>query len=54
MNKSSTTVTLNNVKTVRVREIEIEFLQWIHPTFGVVPVDPKTPLILKAQIREAL
>jgi hypothetical protein len=52
MNEDSITVTPNNVKTVWVREVEIEFLQWMHPTFGVVPVDPKTPLILKVQIRE--
>jgi hypothetical protein len=52
MNESSIKVTPNNVKTVRVREVEIEFLQWMHPTFGLVPIDPKTPLILKAQIRE--
>lgn len=39
-------------KTVRVREIEIEFKEWLHPSMGVVPVDPKTPLILKAVIRE--
>ena len=42
----------NDTKTVRVREIEIEFKEWVHPHMGVVPVDPKTPLILKALIRE--
>ena len=42
----------NSVKTVRLREVEIEFKEWIHPQMGVVPVDPKTPLILKAVIRE--
>jgi hypothetical protein len=52
MNENSIKVTPNNVKTVSVREVEIQFLQWMHPTIGVVPVDPKTPLILKAQIRE--
>ena len=34
------------------REIKIEFKEWIHPNMGLVPVDPKTPLILKAVIRE--
>jgi len=34
------------------REVEIEFKEWIHPHMGLVPVDPKTPLILKAYIRE--
>lgn len=33
-------------------EVEIEFKEWMHPQMGVVPVDPKTPLILKAHIRE--
>jgi hypothetical protein len=42
------------VKTIRVREVEIEFTEWLHPQMGVVPVDPKTPLILKAKIREEL
>lgn len=41
-----------NAHTIRVREIEIEFKEWLHPQMGVVPVDPKTPLILKAVIRE--
>lgn len=34
------------------REVEIEFKEWMHPQIGVVPVDPKTPLILKAHIRD--
>jgi hypothetical protein len=34
------------------QEIKIEFKEWIHPHMGLVPVDPKTPLILKAVIRE--
>jgi hypothetical protein len=34
------------------REVEIEFKEWMHPQIGVVPVDPKTPLVLKAHIRE--
>lgn len=34
------------------REVEIEFTQWLHPQMGVVPVDPKTPLILKAKLKE--
>jgi hypothetical protein len=34
------------------REVEIEFKEWMHPQIGVVPVDSKTPLILKAHIRE--
>ena len=38
--------------TVRTRETEIEFLEWVHPQMGVVPVDPKTPLILKVKIWE--
>ena len=41
-----------NVKTIRIREVEIEFLEWIHPKMGVMPIDPKTPLILKVKIRE--
>ena len=36
------------------REIKIEFKEWIHPHMGLVPVDPKTPLILKAVIREGV
>jgi hypothetical protein len=46
------TLTSNQVKTVRIREIEIEFKEWMHPQLGVILVDPKTPLILKAVIRE--
>lgn len=46
------TLTKDQTETVRIREIEIEFKEWMHPQFGVVPVDPKTPLILKAVIRE--
>jgi hypothetical protein len=42
------------VKIIRVREVEIEFTEWLHPQMGVVPVDPKTPLISKAKIREEL
>jgi hypothetical protein len=34
------------------QEIKIEFKEWVHPHMGLVPVDPKTPLILKAVIRE--
>lgn len=41
-----------NVKTTKIREVEIEFMEWVHPQMGVVPVDPKTPLILKVKIRE--
>jgi hypothetical protein len=52
MNEGLITIMSNDMKIVRTREVEIEFLQWMHPTFGIVPVDPKTPLILKAQIRE--
>lgn len=33
-------------------EVEIEFTEWMHPVMGVVPVDPKTPLILKAKLKE--
>ena len=46
------TLTKDQTETVRIREIEIEFKEWMHPQLGVVPVDPKTPLILKAVIRE--
>jgi len=46
------TLNPNQVETVRIREIEIEFKEWFRPQLGVVPVDPKTPLILKAVIRE--
>jgi hypothetical protein len=46
------TITASDLKTIRVREVEIEFKGWLHPQMGVVPVDPKTPLILKAVIRE--
>lgn len=46
------TLTASDLKTIRFREIEIEFKEWLHPQMGVVPVDPKTPLILKAVIRE--
>lgn len=46
------TITASDLKTIRVREVEIEFKEWIHPHMGLVPVDPKTPLILKAVIRE--
>jgi hypothetical protein len=46
------TLTAGDLKTIRVREVEIEFKEWLHPQMGVVPVDPKTPLILKAVIRE--
>lgn len=41
-----------NVKTTKIRDVEIEFMEWVHPQIGVVPVDPKTPLILKVKIRE--
>lgn len=46
------TLTTNKVETINLLEVEIEFKEWIHPQLGVVPVDPKTPLILKAIIRE--
>ncbi len=46
------TITASDLKTIRVREVEIEFKEWLHPQMGVAPVDPKTPLILKAVIRE--
>ena len=41
-----------NAHTIRVREIEIEFKEWLDPHIGVIPINPKTPLILKAVIRE--
>jgi hypothetical protein len=44
--------TENQVEIVRTREIEIEFKEWFHANLGVLPIDPKTPLILKAVIRE--
>lgn len=30
--------------------MKIRFKQWLHPQMGVVPVDPKTPLVLEAEI----
>ncbi len=30
--------------------MKIRFKQWMHPQMGVVPVDPKTPLVLEAEI----
>lgn len=30
--------------------MKIKFKQWLHPQMGVVPVDPKTPLVLEAEI----
>jgi hypothetical protein len=30
--------------------MKIQFKQWMHPQMGVVPVDPKTPLVLEAEI----
>jgi hypothetical protein len=52
--EQTTTITLtaNNTKTIRVQEVEIEFTEWMHPMLGVIPIDPNTPLILKAKIRE--
>ena len=57
--KQSTTNSQAAIEALRARlaqpepeEIKIEFKEWIHPQMGVVPVDPKTPLILKAVIRE--
>jgi hypothetical protein len=57
--KQSTTNSQAAIEALRARlaqpeqrEVEIEFKEWIHPQMGVVPVDPKTPLILKAVIRE--
>lgn len=41
-----------NVKTTQTREVEIEFVEWLDPHIGVIPINPKTPLILKAVIRE--
>ena len=52
MTEQIVTLTASDLKTIRVREIEIEFKEWLHPQMGVVPVDSKTPLILKAVIRE--
>lgn len=46
------TLTASDLKTIRFREVEIEFKEWLHPQMGLVPVDPKTPLIFKAVIRE--
>jgi hypothetical protein len=46
------TLTKDQVETIRLREVEIEFKEWMHPQLGVILVDPKTPLILKAVIRE--
>jgi len=30
--------------------MKIRFKQWLHPQLGVVSVDPKTPLVLEAEI----
>ena len=30
--------------------MKIRFKQWMHPQMGVVRVDPKTPLVLEAEI----
>ncbi len=30
--------------------MKIKFKQWLHPQMGIVPVDPKTPLVLEAEI----
>ncbi len=30
--------------------MKIRFKQWLHPQMGIVPVDPKTPLVLEAEI----
>jgi hypothetical protein len=30
--------------------MKIRFKQWLHSQMGVVPVDPKTPLVLEAEI----
>jgi hypothetical protein len=30
--------------------VKIKFKQWLHPQMGIVPVDPKTPLVLEAEI----
>jgi hypothetical protein len=46
------TLTKDQTETVRIREIEIEFKEWFHANLGVLPIDPKTPLILKVVIRE--
>jgi hypothetical protein len=48
----TTLLTKDQTETVRIREIEIEFKEWFHANLGVLPIDPKTPLILKAVIRE--
>ncbi len=32
--------------------MKIKFKQWLHPQMGIVPVDPKTPLVLEAEIVE--
>jgi hypothetical protein len=29
--------------------MKIRFKQWLHPQMGVVPVNPKTPLVLEAE-----
>lgn len=30
--------------------MKIKFKQWLHPQMGIVPVDPKTPLVLEVEI----
>lgn len=34
--------------------VEIEFLEWVHPRFGVVPIkkDDGTPVVLRVKIKE--
>jgi len=36
------------------REIEIEFLEWVHPLYGVMPAkfDSGKPLVLRAKLKE--
>ena len=41
-------------KTCKIKEVEIEFLEWIHPRWGVVNLNKEdgTPVVLKAKIKE--
>lgn len=37
-----------------MNEIEIEFLDWVHPSFGIMPakVEGDKPLVLRAKIKQ--
>jgi hypothetical protein len=47
-------IAIGTTKTILKKEVTLEFLQWVHPTFGIATVDPKTPIILKALVWEEI